>query len=306
MVNDCCHNFTGQVPANGGHIMRSPKVVPILWGRHYINNPGYATQIKNLISDLVTGPFMNGLSQYGVRRGTVINPIIIDTNPDNEPKNLTRNQMSDQLIKWINNNDVQPAPAIGERNLLYIIFLPTSSTTSSSDGGLEYGYHTSKKFNASSTVDNLFWATILTNPDPSIRASDTTSDMAFARSLAYIVSHEFNEAFTDRDFNGFNLNVTCSDNAGTTRTDNCEIGDICEQINQPRCCTTFNYKGWMIEWYWSNWHNSCIQGNSPVSIKKFLNVIDIDGSRGLRQLNTNKINIDFIADKIAGHFGLGN
>jgi hypothetical protein len=35
-----------------------------------------------MISDLVTGPFMNGLAQYGIRRGSMANPVIIDdTNP---------------------------------------------------------------------------------------------------------------------------------------------------------------------------------------------------------------------------------
>ena len=71
MVNDCCHNFSGQVPANQGHIMRSPVVVPIMWGHHYIINPEFATQIFRLISNLVRGSFMNGLAQYGIKRANL-------------------------------------------------------------------------------------------------------------------------------------------------------------------------------------------------------------------------------------------
>jgi hypothetical protein len=54
---------------NLDHIMPRPKVVPILWGHDYLANPKTTNNITRMISDLVTGPFMNGLAQYGIQRG---------------------------------------------------------------------------------------------------------------------------------------------------------------------------------------------------------------------------------------------
>jgi len=46
-----------------------------------------------------------------------------------------------------------------------------------------------------------------------------------------------------------------------------------------------------VEQYCSNWHNSCVLGFVDVSIRKFLSVIGVDGSHGLRQLHQANINV---------------
>ena len=50
--------------------------------------------------------------------------------------------------------------------------------------------------------------------------------------------------------------------------------------------------------YWSNWDNNCINGDQPVSVKRFLQAIGVDGSRGLRQLQSNVINVNFVASRM--------
>ncbi len=50
---------------NINHIMPKPFVVPIFWGHDYVANRDTANKLQQMISDLVTGPFMNGLAQYG-------------------------------------------------------------------------------------------------------------------------------------------------------------------------------------------------------------------------------------------------
>jgi hypothetical protein len=92
---------------------------------------------------------------------------------------------------------ISPGPAVGEQNLIYVIFLPTGSTTTESDD--TGGYHKHAKHNANSSDDDLFWAVILTNPT----WIDKTSSTKFVKSSSFIVSHELNEAFTDRDDAGF-------------------------------------------------------------------------------------------------------
>jgi len=54
----------------------------------------------------------------------------------------------------------------------------------------------------------------------------------------------------------------------------------------------------MVEQYWSNWDNNCINGDWPVSVKRFLQAIGLNGSGGLRQLGSNVINIDFVASRM--------
>lgn len=280
-INENCHTFTGMVPANSKHVMRNPRIVLILWGHFYVTMSDVKANATTLISDLVSGPFMNGLAQYGVGGGSVIGTFVVDIPPPgSDPINLTRENIRDQLIDWINNGTISPGPAVGEQNLVYVIFLPTGSTTTEADG--TGGYHSHYKHNANSSDDDLFWAVILTNPT----WIDKTSSTKFVKSSSFIVSHELNEAFTDRDDKGF---VTDG---------GCEIGDICETRGTNPCCFTFSYKGWSVEQYWSNWDNNCINGDQPVSVRKFLNVIVVDGSGGLRQLQSNVINVDFVASRM--------
>lgn len=302
MVNECCHSFPRNVLANDIHVMRSPRILPILWGNYYVTDPGAVTEVRLLLTDLVTGRFMNGLAQYGVRRGSMLNPITIPV-MGNDPQNLRRIDVQNQLTTWIGNGTVSP-PAVNEQNLLYVIFLPTGSTTANS----EYGYHDSARYTTPGgrppRNNNLFFATILTNPLLSPPAADTTTVELFARSLAYIVSHELNEAFTDRDFRGFSVDISCTI-AGKTFTSNCEIGDNCEFFRGTDITKfKYGYREWEIEWYWSNWDKNCIRGDKPVSIKKFLETIGVNGSKGLRQLRTRRINVDYVADSVAAHMGI--
>jgi|SRR5689334_7291743 hypothetical protein len=283
-VNCQCHTFSGQVPANQKHIMRHPHIVLVLWGHFYVTNPDVLTITEQLVSDLITGSFMNGLAQYGVGHGSVMGSFVIDIPPpESDPTDLTRDDVRKQLVNWINEGTISPAPAIDEENLMYILFLPTGSTFSESDSGAG-GYHKFYQYNANSSNDDLFWATILTNATWVNMASSTD----FVKSLAFIVSHELNEAFTDRDNQGF------------TTDDGCEIGDICESRDPvcSSCCITVPYRSWKVEQYWSNWDNNCINADQPVSLRKFLNAIAVDGSGGLRQLQSSIINVDFVASRM--------
>jgi hypothetical protein len=48
---------------NNDHVMSVPHVVPILWGEVYAQNSETVQNIHDMVSDLVTGPFMNGMAQ---------------------------------------------------------------------------------------------------------------------------------------------------------------------------------------------------------------------------------------------------
>jgi len=128
--------------------------------------------------------------------------------------------------------------------------------------------------------DNLFWAIIKTD------AATTNLDRAFMNALAPLTGHELCEAFTNRDGKGY-----ISDKG-------CEIGDICELDTSTGNLSTFTYRRWDIEPYWSQWDNSCVHGDSAVSVRRFLQVVNFDLTQGLRALNTDEVGLRYIASRM--------
>jgi len=230
---------------------------------------------------------MNGLAQYGVGRGSLIGTIVIDTNNVAAPANWDANETADrdQIKDWLKGPSpiLSPSPAQNETNLLYFIFLPRATTLT--NGRDEHGnpvtdvggWHSHSKHNSNSQKDDLFWGLVRTDH------ANISTERNFVDSLAPLVSHELAEAFTDRDGHGF------FDDSSS----GCENADKCENL------TGFEYRGWHgVEQYWSNWDNTCIRGDQPVSVKRFLREIGVDGSTGLRQLQSGVINVDFVASKM--------
>jgi hypothetical protein len=58
-----------------------------------------------MISDLVTGPFMNGLAQYGVKRGSIHTAIMIDdaSPPATIIYKDSNNHLKDEITKQVIN-----------------------------------------------------------------------------------------------------------------------------------------------------------------------------------------------------------
>ena len=281
-----------QFPPELKHVMKNPRVVPIFWGHFYVTNPNVVTRVVNLITDLVNGPYMNGLAQYGVHRGTVLAEQIIDIIPPTTGPS-TINQGDDpigsRLVDWLAASPpkVSPLPNVNEQNLLYVIFLPTESHITPSGVA---GWHSNRIVNGGPTgsdYDDLFYAVLGTSK------ASTMPD--FASSITRVLGHELAEAFTDRDGLGFMKETSCTFMA-QPETDICEIGDNCEQLP----CFTYNVgtRTWQVQRYWSNWDNNCIKGDQQVSVRKFLNAIGVDGSGGLRQLHSDVINVDLVASKM--------
>lgn len=153
----------------------------------------------------------------------------------------------------------------------------------------------------------MFWVLILTNHsiNPGI---DSTSATGFANTTAFLAAHELTETFTDR-VSGFGFSTT---NMANPNSNGCEICDICQVVARDPtkpCCDYVEYdvddRVYQVPYVWSNWDNSCIAPFVPISIKKFLQTIGIDGSHGLRQLNADTINVDFVAEVVAAANGLG-
>lgn len=208
------------------HVMPNPVVTPILWGHDYVAIQTTTALIERMISDLVTGPFMNGMAQYGVRRGSVAAPIIIDD--PNPPKTLvyadTNNNLVDQvtqkLIGWINAKQVPPPPS-NNLNQMYLILPPPETTFETFNGsGDPIGNGVQALHNEGVTnpgpPPTYYWAIVKTND-----CGPASAGLDFVNNFAQNVAHELAEQFVDRN--------------GAFK----EIGDPC--LN-----TSATYRGWNV------------------------------------------------------------
>lgn len=276
---------------NIDHIMPKPTVVPIFWGHDYLSNPNTATSLQRLIVDLAAGPFMNGLAQYGVQRGSATEPILIDD--PNPPKTITyvdsnqqlKDEITKKLLSWIKQGLVPPPSTPNDLNRLYLILPPPETTfqtfnpndsTDTIGNGIQ-GWHNSGKTDPG-PPPTLFWAIVKTND-----VGPPSAAAAFVNGVAIKICHELVEQFVDRN--------------GTFE----EIGDPCNS-------TSVTYRGFNVQQYHSDWDTSpsnkcgCINGDSPVSLKRFLTAINFDfKGKGLSALGTPILNIDFIARTMQTH-----
>jgi hypothetical protein len=250
-VNSICHGFLGGVTAHQNHVVPNPRVVLIYWDQYFTDTPAAVTSMDQFVSDLATGNYWDGLSQYGVGAASFVGHVVINMttfptpNSQNPGQAFSASQMQSQLIAWLDNGVVTPKPAGDEENLVYFILAPSDTTLSGPTVGF-CGYHEHGKYNASTSRDNLIWGTVT-------GWNQATTGQSFVDSISYCVSHELSESFTNPDGQGyFNDNL-------------CEIGDICEAPANGPCCTTVPYKNWQVENYWSNLDARCIIGPSTLT-----------------------------------------
>jgi hypothetical protein len=271
-TNDQCHGFTGGVTLNGGGTGRlcQPRVALILWDNFFVSNSAAVTQANKLITDLVGGPFMNGLTQYGISRGSLIQTTVVAADSNN-PAPVTWDTFGtsdrDQLLVWLRDETLTLQP---DGSFIYFLLLPT--TTKLTNGQKPDGTPNPNVGGWHSSDGNLYWGLARTD------FADLTSAAGFVRSVANIVGHELIEALTDLD-----------GGTGYRASNGCEIGDICEDKS------LVSYRGWNVQKYWSGWDAACIHGDQPVSLRKFLANSGLGAGPSLRARPFRRIGLDTIA-----------
>lgn len=260
------------------HVVPHPRVVVIFWGDFYRDNPEAVPETEALVSEIVTGRYMNQLVQYGVGKGRLLRPTFhID---DSHPKSIDPDQVWENLRSWIKDGRVQPAPAVNEENLVYLILAPSDAKLPYKDHGNEKGYHHSNQYRDDSDRNDAFWAII----GASGHNVDHSGGLEMVASVADVIGHELVETFTDRDSGGFR----------PTAPPHNEIADPCKGHE-------FQYgsRPWKVEDYWSVWHHRCINGDREVSMRQFLKSISFDTSQqGLRSLGGSTIDLEYLASKM--------
>jgi hypothetical protein len=103
-VNQPCHGNTSGVGAHSSHVIGAPRVVAIYWDQYFTDKPAAVSTMNQFISDLVNGPYIDGLKEYGVSRGSFAGSVAINMttyptpNSQNPGVAFSENQMQSQLI----------------------------------------------------------------------------------------------------------------------------------------------------------------------------------------------------------------
>ncbi len=227
--------------------MASPKVYAIFWDEYFDRNRAVVGMMEDFLRKILRGRYMDQLAQYGVGKGEFVGSAIVVPDPEEPPPSssiMEAKYIERQLLGWIRVSKVAERPSQHEKNLLYIIFTPSTTNI----GDCVCGYHQSGLYDKDSGDPNLFWAAIQEwHHDGPEKLPATPRD--FADSCTWAVCHEMVEAFTNPDGKGYHTE------------DECEIGDICECAQGSESMKTPIIKaevdGWWVETYWDNENQSC-------------------------------------------------
>ena len=236
--------------SNGGGVLRNVHVQLLYWGTFWatsITEP--ASDISDSVRDMLSGCYMTYLAQYGVGRGSLLEPLHeTDSDPpnDNHFDNMGNligsgftledvgNFIRDKLDSgWLPTPDSNPP-------IFYCIIMPPSATF----------FDVRHPPNTNGVVGQNSRINWIDATDPSIGGTthfawignDGTADY-----VTQILSHELVETCTDPDRNGVRLDGCLGSS--------CQIGDgpcesICDRVN-----------GVKVQGYWSEADKMCIAPN---------------------------------------------
>jgi hypothetical protein len=209
----------------GGALMPHVSLVLIFWGNAWTRaatSPA-ATQVRDAVQTMLDGPYLSGLDQYGIGRGTLKRAIIVLSDP---PETFNRSNWHDLIWNLIDQDTFPEPDDDGGRNF-YMIVLPPGIAYSDPNVTGIHGYPGDYDFPFDYDVA---WGGFVLN--------DGTLDTITTR-----LSHELVEACTDTEDDGWTVD-------GRSHPDN-EIGDICQD-------TVGQVDGVMVQGYWSNRDQACI------------------------------------------------
>jgi hypothetical protein len=121
---------------HGGPKLNSPPVYLVFWGSFWQNGAGsqMATDIQNQTVNLLSGPYLIGLRQYGVDGHAQLSRVVFD-HSDPQPG------FGDQQIRDVFNNQIDnghlPESDDTSRDPIYVVLTPPGTATSAP----ALGYH---------------------------------------------------------------------------------------------------------------------------------------------------------------------
>ena len=219
----------GGTPAfsdHGGPVIPHVHLYLIFWGAAW-NSTGAVPsmgQVTDATINILTGPYMNSLSQYrgigsGVLEGAVLVANAVGSSPATPPSNFTNNDISTLITNMIAAGQL-PDPA-SDSELLYMVMLAPGA----SQPGL-LGEHT--YFTHNGTNCHFGWV----------------ANGGSLTSVTWVFTHELVESVTDPE--GSAITGTGCNQGGW-----CEIGDVCTG-------NTAVINGVTVQRYWSQVDGQCV------------------------------------------------
>ena len=219
----------GATPAfsdHGGPVIPHVHLYLIFWGAAWNSAGAVPTlgQLTDATINILTGPYMNSLSQYrgigsGFLEGAVLVANPVGGSPATPAANFTNNDISTLLTNMIAAG-MLPDPA-SDSELLYMVMLPPGA----SQPGL-LGEHT--YFTHNGTNCHFGWV----------------ANGGSLTSVTWVFSHELVESVTDPE--GSAITGTGCNQGGW-----CEIGDVCTG-------NTAVINGITVQRYWSQLDGQCV------------------------------------------------
>jgi hypothetical protein len=211
---------------HGGVVVPHVHLYLIFWGGAW-NSTGAVPsmgQVTDAVINILTGPYMNSLSQYrgigsGFLEGAVLVSNAVGSSPASPPANFSNNDVATLLTNLISAGQL-PDPA-SDSELLYMVMLPPGAT----QPGL-LGEHTYFSHNGT----NLHFGWVANGQSVS--------------SVTWVFSHELVESVTDPE--GSAITGTGCNQSGW-----CEIGDVCTG-------NTAVINGVTVQRYWSQVDGQCV------------------------------------------------
>jgi len=234
---------------HGGAIIPAVSLELIFWGTAWTNpsTAPRASQVIAAVNNILGGPYMSGLRQYGIGFGSLRGAIIALTDP---PNPFSRDDWHNLIWDLIDQGTFPEPDDAGGRNL-YMLILPPGIASGQGVCGI-HGHPGDYDFPADY---DTAWAGFVIN--------DGNIDTVTSK-----LSHELVEACTDPEDDGWRIDGRASTDA--------EVGDVC--VN-----TISRMNGVTVQGYWSKFDRACL---IPLmySLRRFLLMSGRDPSKDLRTI----------------------
>lgn len=223
---------TDTISDNGGPKITNVNVHLLLWGSAWLQittNPS-AGSVVNSIDSILTGPYLNSLSQYGVGRGQLVDAFIITSPNPNNP--FSEGDVSDMVWNLIDAGYFPEPDDAGGRNELFAFIMPPNVNYNKTNAIGSHSY--ANDYDFPFDFDKAWYCWVMNNG---------TIDF-----VTRVFSHELAEACTDPEGSAVQVNPRNSSSWN-------EIGDVCQ--------STDLLNGVRVQSYWSQRDRACIIPTIP-------------------------------------------
>ncbi len=222
------------VSDGGGKKITNVNIHLLFWGSQWLkaSNSPSAGSVVNAVDSILSGPYFNGLSQYGVGSGQVADAFIITSPNPNNP--FSDGDVSDMVWNLIDAGFFPEPDDAGGRNEFFAFIMPPGVNTSDT-GGVIGNHYMAHDYDFPFDWDTAWCCWVMNNG---------TLDF-----VTKIFSHELVEACTDPEGDAIQVNPRNSSSWN-------EIGDICQN-------SSGFVNGVFVQSYWSQKDKACIIPTNP-------------------------------------------